>query len=152
MQGDNLFAHLRHALALTCRHLEIGTPIRVASEIEGASNLRRQDRVVDLCARLGATTYLNPIGGLELYEPAAFERRGIALRFLRAKPFGYAQFGAPFVPWLSILDVLMFNPRSSLSSVLREGYDLIEGGERACPDGASSDGSSIPDRSAGGPG
>lgn len=157
-RSADLFDHLRHALERTCAHLGIATPIRVSSAIEaGGTHLRRQDRVLDICGRVGATTYVNPIGGTALYEPAAFSARGLDLRFLRAKPFAYAQFGHPFVPWLSILDVLMFNPPEALRAMLGDGYDLIAGRDDyeedvACPDGASSDGSSIPQASATGPG
>ncbi len=151
-EADNLFDHLRHALVQTCTHLGIDTPIRIASEIEGETVLRRQDRVLDICQRLGASTYINPIGGTALYEPAAFMQHGIALRFLRARPFAYPQFGHPFVPWLSIVDVMMFNPRSILSTLLRDGYDLIEGEDSACPVGASLDASSIQEQYATVPG
>ncbi|CAA2105229.1 hypothetical protein MBUL_03088 [Methylobacterium bullatum] len=144
IESTNLFDHLRRALALTCAHLAIDTPVRTASEIEGVTDLRRQDRVLDICERLGASTYINPIGGTALYDPAAFAQRGIALRFLRSRPFAYGQANHPFVPWLSILDVLMFNPRSSLRAVLTGGYDLIEQENNLCPAGASSDASSIP--------
>lgn len=126
-RSDTLFDHLRHGLIRTCAHLDIGTPIRTASEIEGTTDLRRQERVIDICRQLGASTYVNPIGGTALYDPAAFAQRGITLRFLRARPFAYAQGPHPFVPWLSILDVLMFNPRSALKAVLAGGYDLVEG-------------------------
>lgn len=122
----DLFDHLRHGLLRTCAHLSITTPIRTASAIEGVTDLRRQDRVIDLCERLGAATYINPIGGTTLYDPAAFARRGMRLRFLRARPFAYSQGPHAFVPWLSILDVVMFNPRSTIASVLAGGYDLIE--------------------------
>ncbi|MEH3116123.1 MAG: WbqC family protein [Methylorubrum populi] len=133
--GADLFDHLRHGLVRTCAHLGLGTPIRTASEIEEATDLRRQDRVIDLCERLGASTYVNPIGGTALYDPAAFARRGIALRFLRTRPFAYPQGPHPFVPWLSILDVLMFNPRPTLTAVLASGYDLIAGEAIAGPGG-----------------
>ncbi|GJE18878.1 WbqC family protein [Methylobacterium marchantiae] len=151
-EGDNLFDHLRYALVRTCAHLAIDTPIRIASEIEGGTELRRQDRVLDICERLGASTYINPIGGTTLYDPAAFAQRGISLRFLRSRPFAYGQAGHPFVPWLSILDVLMFNPRASLRTMLTDGYDLIEKEDSLCPAGANSDASSIPRPSAAGPG
>jgi hypothetical protein len=151
-KANNLFDHLHFALVQTCKHLKIDTPIRIASEIEGETVLRRQDRVLDICQRLGASTYINPIGGTALYEPAAFTQHGIALRFLRARPFEYAQFGHPFVRWLSIVDVMMFNPRSTLSTVLKDGYDLIEREESPCPVGASLDVSSIPERFATAPG
>jgi hypothetical protein len=124
--ASNLFEHLRHALKQTCSHLEIATSIRTASEVENVTGLCKQDRVLHICERLGATTYINPIGGTTLYDTAAFAERGVDLRFLRPRSFTYPQFGHPFVPWLSIIDVLMFNPRSSLHALLKEGYDLIE--------------------------
>lgn len=158
-RSQNLFDHLRQALTLTCDHLSIGTPILVASRIEDDTSLRRQDRVIDICERLGATTYVNAIGGTALYDPAAFAQRGIDLRFLRARPFAYPQFADPFVPWLSIVDVLMFNPLPAVLAQIRDGYDLVEGerdgrnGEDAgCLDGASSAECSIPQASPIGPG
>ena len=151
-EAASLFDHLRHALERTCAHLSIDTQIRTASEIEGTTVLRRQDRVLDICERVGASTYINPIGGMALYDAATFAQRGIALRFLRARNFTYEQAGHPFVPWLSILDVLMFNSRPSLRTVLTDGYDLIEQEDHPCPAGASSDASSILRPSATGPG
>ncbi|MDF9864248.1 hypothetical protein M2437_003230 [Methylorubrum pseudosasae] len=148
----DLFDHLRHGLLRTCAHLSVATPIRTASMIEGVTDLRRQDRVINLCERLGAATYVNPIGGTTLYDPAAFAKRGIGLRFLRARPLEYAQGPHPFVPWLSILDVLMFNPRSALAALLVGGYDLIEGEDAPCPAGTSSAASSIPRASTAAPG
>ncbi|CAA2138992.1 WbqC family protein [Methylobacterium bullatum] len=132
-ESKNLFDHLRYALVRTCAHLAIDTAIRTASEIEGDTELRRQDRVLDICGRLGASTYVNPIGGTTLYDPGAFAQRGIALRFIRARPFTYGQAGHPFVPWLSIIDVMMFNTRASLRTVLAREYDLLDRDQAALP-------------------
>ncbi|HXD76065.1 MAG TPA: WbqC family protein, partial [Vicinamibacterales bacterium] len=52
----------------------------------------------------------NVSGGHELYSRDRFRADGIELQFIQSRPIEYAQFGAPFVPWLSIVDVLMFNP------------------------------------------
>ena len=139
-RADTLFGHLRHGLARSCAHLGIDTPIRASSEIEGSTDLRRQDRVLDICERLGATTYIDAIGGMGFYEPPAFARCGLTLRFLYSRPFVYPQLGQSFVPWLSIVDVLMFNSRSVLGSVIRDGYDLVEGLEGASDYDAGSDG------------
>jgi hypothetical protein len=122
---DNLFHFLHHALLATCAHLDIRTPIRISSSVDIDHGLRSQDKVLALCDALGASTYLNAIGGIGLYAPAAFAQRGVALRFLRSKPLDYPQFGAPFVPWLSIVDVLMFNPLASVRSWVRSHYELI---------------------------
>ena len=50
--------------------------------------------------------------------------RGIELHFLRPLPLEYAQFGRPFVPWLSIIDVLMFNELDTVRAWLDSHYEL----------------------------
>jgi hypothetical protein len=46
------------------------------------------------------------------------------LKFLKALPFEYEQSGNAFVPWLSILDVLMFNSKERTRSQVYSGYSL----------------------------
>ena len=123
----SLFGFIEHSLRRTCAHLGIATEVRRASEVAAHRGLKGQDKVLALCEAVGTATYVNPIGGVALYSPDAFARRGIALRFLRPLPFEYAQFGDPFVPWLSILDVLMFNPLETVRERLSAGYELVEG-------------------------
>ena len=84
-----------------------------------------QDKVLALCQAAGATTYVNAIGGTELYSPDAFRDRGIDLRFIKSRPFEYHQFGKDFVPRLSILDVMMFNPRDAVVAAIRGNFDLV---------------------------
>ena len=45
------------------------------------------------------------------------------LRFIKSNPIEYRQFGGEFVPWLSIIDVLMFNDRPTVKRFLEE-YEL----------------------------
>ena len=121
----NLFRFLHHSIATICQHLEIATEIRVSSEISMDHQLRSQDRVLACCAALGANTYVNAIGGVDLYSKEAFRARGMDLKFLRSKSFEYPQFGDPFVPWLSIIDVLMFNSAEQTRVRVAGGFDLI---------------------------
>ena len=64
-------------------------------------------RVLYLCRQEHADTYLNPPGGRELYAPKIFAKNGVTLQFLEPELKPYPQQGAPFLPGLSILDVLM---------------------------------------------
>ena len=43
---------------------------------------RRQDRVIEIARRLGASHYLNAPGGRSLYDAESFARRGLTLEFL----------------------------------------------------------------------
>lgn len=115
--GDpNLFAFLRHSIQKTCGYLGIATEIRTSSDIGIDHGLRGQEKVIALCEAVGATIYVNPIGGTELYGREAFQTRGIDLRFLRALPGDYVQFENDFVPWLSIIDLMMFNSVNDLKT------------------------------------
>jgi hypothetical protein len=120
----NLFGFLERSIRLTCEHLGIGTEIRRSSDVPADRDLRAQDRVLAICEAVGTGVYVNAIGGVELYAAEAFAARGMELRFLRSQPPAYEQFGAVFVPSLSILDVLMFNPLPAVNQVIRTGFDL----------------------------
>lgn len=120
---DNLFDYIHRSLAAVCEHLGIRTPLQASSTVAFDNSLKGQDKVLALCKAAGATQYLNPIGGTELYQREAFAAQGIELQFLKPQPYEYPQFGGAFVPWLSIVDVLMFNPVEAVRSRL-DAYDL----------------------------
>ena len=86
--------------------------------------LKAESKVLALCEALGATRYLNSIGGRELYSADAFAERGIELKFLQPRPVTYRQYDNPFVPGLSIVDVMMFNSRDAVRGMLG-AYDLV---------------------------
>ena len=121
----NLFRFLEHSIRLTCEHLGIPTTIKPSSEFAIDHGLTGQAKVLALCEAVEARTYVNAIGGIDLYSKDEFKARGIALNFIRSTPFAYPQFGAEHVPWLSIVDVLMFNPVSAIRERARTGYELI---------------------------
>ncbi len=124
-EDSNLFRYLHHSICRLCEFLRIDTEIRVSSTIAVDHGLRKQDKVLALCSALGASTYVNAIGGVELYSKAAFRDRGIDLMFIRGKTFEYAQFGHPFVPLLSIIDALMFNHMDAVRESIFNDYELI---------------------------
>jgi WbqC-like protein family len=118
-EEQNLFRYLHNCLKRTCEHLGLGTEIVISSDVDIDHTLRGQEKVIALCEALGATTYLNPIGGVDLYSTEAFAAKGVVLKFLRSTPFEYTQFGGPFVPWLSIIDVMMFNPPDAVETFIK---------------------------------
>lgn len=122
---QNLFGFLHHALLRTCQHLGIDTEIRISSEFPVDRGLKGQDKVLALCAATGAKRYINAIGGLDLYDKGAFRERGVELNFIRSLPVEYPQFGDPFVPWLSIIDVMMFNTPETIGRWIANHYELI---------------------------
>lgn len=120
----NLFEYLHHGLAVVADALEIRTPIVVSSTVPIDHRLSAERKVLALCESLGATRYINSIGGQALYSASAFAERGVELRFIQSRPLTYVQYGHPFVPGLSIVDVMMFNARETVRGMLG-AYDLI---------------------------
>jgi len=76
-----------------------------SSRYENA-HLHAQDRVIDICQREQATTYINPDGGRSLYDATLFSENGVKLVFIRPALPIYAQGAEQFVAGLSILDVI----------------------------------------------
>ena len=111
------------SILAVCRVLDLPARIEQSSTAYANGHLRAQDRVLDICAREGARLYINATGGRNLYAHDAFVSRGIELRFLRSRLPAYPQFNHEFVPALSILDVLMFNPPETVRGMMTE-YDL----------------------------
>ena len=122
---NNLFGYVHHSLSALVAHLGIDTEFRTSSSLPFDNSLKAQEKVLAICDAVGADHYINPIGGTELYDKSDFGARGIELQFLKARPFEYPQFGNVFVPWLSIIDVLMFNPIQAVSECLKHNYDLV---------------------------
>lgn len=124
-EDTNLFSFLHHSIVKVCEHLEIATQIRISSDIAIDHELKSQDKVLALCEAVGARTYVNAIGGMELYSKETFIEKGVDLKFIRSKPFEYPQFGNEFVPWLSIIDVMMFNSLDAIKTCISTNYELI---------------------------
>ncbi len=124
-EDTNLFRYLHHSIVKLCEHLEITTEIKISSDIAIDHTLQSQDKVLALCEATGAKTYINAIGGMELYSKEAFQQKEIELKFIKSRPFEYAQFGDAFVPWLSIIDVMMFNSIEDIRACITTNYELI---------------------------
>jgi hypothetical protein len=86
--------------------------------------LDRQGRLFEIIQRCGAKTYINSIGGQALYAKQDFARQGICLNFLKSNPSSYKQFEQAFVPFLSIIDTMMFNSPSEINEMLDQ-FELI---------------------------
>ena len=123
-RSRNLFEYLHEGIRLVADHLHIRTPVVVSSTIRIDHSLKAQDKVLAICEALGASRYLNGFGGRALYSTEAFAARGVELKFLQRRVTPYEQFGRPFVPDLSIVDVLMFNSPERARAMLLE-YDLV---------------------------
>lgn len=122
---QNLFDYIHNSVLECCRFLGIGTRIVPSSSFDIDPGLKAEQRVLALAKAVGANVYVNAIGGQQLYSREDFLASGVELKFLKSHEITYPQFGAPFVPALSIIDVMMFNPVSRIREFLGTRFELI---------------------------
>lgn len=99
-------------------HLELATTFRRSSVDHPDRSLDRTERLIAITRSEGGSTYVNPTGGRALYDRGAFAGAGVDLRWLEADLPPYRHGLTPFVPGLSILDVLMWNDRAAVREML----------------------------------
>ncbi|MBQ0044790.1 MAG: WbqC family protein [Bacteroidales bacterium] len=121
----NLSGFLTNSIEEVCRHIGISTRIGKTSDFDTYGRLKKEERIYEYCRILGADTYMNAVGGQELYSYEEFERHGVTLKFINSQLPPYPQRTERFVPGLSIIDVMMFNSKEQISKMLTQ-YSLIE--------------------------
>lgn len=116
----NLLRRLAESLGIDCDFLN-------SSEILGQCDFRGEDRILEVCRRLGARDYINSIGGMALYDPGRFEAAGVQLMFINTKsqpstePTGTIHY--------SIINTLIRTGLTGTSSMLDE-YELVRSFKR----------------------
>lgn len=107
----NLLVQLALDLGIKCQFV-------TASELGDTSHLRGENKVIALCKQAGATHYINPIGGAQLYSAPMFLNAGIQLSFLETtcRP---AQLASDNVH-LSIIDNMLRCDKDSVCHDLRQ--------------------------------
>ena len=117
-EDSNLFSFLLNSLERVNAHLGLQTELVVSSTLDVDHSLKAQDRVIAICKHLGGAHYVNPPGGIDLYDREVFKNEGLELSFLQPSLTAYPQRQHDFVPGLSILDVMMFNSKERIAALL----------------------------------
>jgi hypothetical protein len=111
-QGETNLARLNATtLRKTCEILGIPFNSKTFSEMKldhGPVN-GPGDWALRISEAVHATEYINPLGGMELFDPAAFGASGIKLTIQEPFEFQYECRGYQFEPGLSVIDALMWN-------------------------------------------
>jgi hypothetical protein len=107
-----------------CKYLDIQTVLKSSLRTYGNEELKKADRLIDICLKEKKYDYINAAGGMEIYTKEYFKNYGVNISFIKSRPIEYKQFNESFVPWLSIIDVAMFNSVERIKDFLNS-YDLI---------------------------
>ena len=125
--NDSLVQLNVRTLQAVCRYLDIRFDFNVCSELNLSlpASLGPGDWAPNICSLVGATSYVNPIGGQELFDPTEFSRRGVDLYFAKTTEFSYTTSPYKYEPHLSILDVLMWNSPAAVGDAIRQCVELV---------------------------
>ncbi len=103
------------------KYLGITTDFKFSSSsFQHTKGQEKSNRLISITKELGGQTYLNPIGGKEIYNKEYFEKHGVQLVFLKSDIHEYPQFNQQYVPNLSVIDVMMFNSRETIKTMLNQ--------------------------------
>lgn len=107
------------------KYLEINKELYLSSENFGEfKSFNRTERLINYCKKENAETYINMIGGQELYDKNYFLSKDLKLLFLQPNIVEYEQNDNPFIAGLSIIDILMNCSKSQVINMLNQ-YKLI---------------------------
>lgn len=113
------------SVKLIIDYLNIKTEIKISSiDFKESQFLKKEKRLISITITAKADIYVNAIGGKSLYTKDMFANHGIQLHFLESDEIVYKQFSDEFVPWLSIIDILMFNSKVKVQNYLNM-YSLV---------------------------
>ena len=120
LQSDKLAELNVRSLEATCGYLGIDFHYDVLSQqpltlppIDHAGGW-----ALEIATAMGATEYINPPDGRELFRAHEFAARNIELRFTGVADYRYATPGFDFLQRLSILDAIMWNAPESIKAYL----------------------------------
>lgn len=120
----NLARFTGNSICLIADYLSIDTNMIYSSSLSKDTALKAQEKVIAICKELECNTYINAIGGQDLYNKMEFEKNDLNLFFLRPKVESYTQFSNEFMSNLSVIDVMMFNSPDTINKML-QNYELI---------------------------
>jgi len=118
-KANNISDYVTNALKVICQYLGITTEIIPSSTIYRNSELKGENRIIDICLKESASIYINASGGKKLYHETSFLENNIELKFINGELPIYRQFEHDFIGGLSILDVLMFNSRKNIEAFIQ---------------------------------
>lgn len=117
---SDLTEFIQNSIRILAEYLGIKAEILLSSDIEKNNSLKAEERIIELCKKTEADEYINASGGRELYSRENFRKENLELYFLDPdyEEIRYKQFKSEFIPNLSILDVIMFNDKTTIRELL----------------------------------
>lgn len=120
----NLASYLTYQIQLISNYLHLNTRFVLSSSIDKTGLDNASQKVFKIGNLYNAFNYINAIGGMQYYDKNLFAQNGVNLSFLKTGDVTYNRLQRPFIPNLSIIDIMMFNSIDEIK-ILLDNYTLI---------------------------
>lgn len=120
----NIAALAEKSVITICQYLGFQKEFHRSSSLGISKELGRAERLAAITKHFNAIDYINAVNGQQLYAKEEFEQMGIHLNFISPEIITYKQGNVPeFIPYLSILDMLMWNEKEEMYRLLKS-YEI----------------------------
>ncbi|MEJ5244582.1 MAG: WbqC family protein [Bacteroidota bacterium] len=107
-----------------CQYIKLEREFKIASEQTNyRTDLKGADRLIDIAKKENCCTYINAIGGINLYSKEYFEKESVKLYFIKTNLIENFDQNR-YISFYSIIDLAMNNSPQRIASYL-EQYELI---------------------------
>jgi hypothetical protein len=112
----------KNILIATCAYIGLPLQIDVFSEMKLVIEPVNSpgEWALNITKALGGDEYINPTGGIEIFDKAQYDAAGIRLKFLGNNLPAYPQRREVFEPGLSIIDAMMFNSPEQIRALIND--------------------------------
>jgi hypothetical protein len=107
-----------HITRFVMGQLSITTPIVFESELNVITP--KTQRIIDICRKMNADIYLSGVGAKEYLEESLFPEQRITLYYQHFDHPEYKQCFEPFMPYMSVIDLLFNHGPASKDILLKE--------------------------------
>ncbi len=124
LSDDSLADSNIHLIETLAKILNLGTQFSRSSTLR-SNPASKGDGLIELCQLVGATAYFSPLGSAAYLEGEGssddFAQAGIELPYQHYAPASYRQLHGEFIPYLSVIDLLLNEGSSTAHQVVQAG-------------------------------
>lgn len=111
-----------------CNYLDMDLKYQIASDIDFDRDQIEgpADWALEISKKLKATNYINPHGGYKIFDEDKYNTNDIDIKFLKSNLTPYKQSRREnFTSGLSIIDLLMFQSKEEIQSLLYNDFERL---------------------------
>lgn len=108
----------RNSISVVFEYLGINKQFYFSSQLSYDRTLSPADKLVQMCKLFQCDEYVNSPGGQALYSKEYFSSKNVTLNFILPQITSYKQCSSDYIPYLSMIDVLMWNDIDSIREIL----------------------------------